>query len=400
MRLASMSRLLLRGKWVAAILLAATLTVGSIALFKANPQRGQGAVHFVGYAGSSFDQYTLREDPSYGAFLRAHFWRMIVFSPYFDDKTNWYPDGWVYHDAYAIYHGSPLATEHPGWILRDANGSPLYIPFACAEGTCTQYAGDISNPAFRAHWIAAAKAELAHGYRGLFIDDVNMEFRVGNGQGQLVAPIDVATRQPMTYDAWRGHMARFMEQIRAALPHTEIVHNAIWFADSPARTADPSIRRELAAANYINLERGVNDPNLAGGTSELSLKAFLSYIDVAHALGAGVLLDSHSTDRQAAEYSLASYFLISSGRDAVSARGMTPTNWWTGFDVNLGDAKGPRQIWRGILRRDFSRGMVLVNEAGGLSHTLILPSTMHDLGGRRVKSVSLAPASGVVLRNP
>ncbi len=327
-------------------------------------------------------------------------WRLIVYSPYFDDKTRWYPNGWAYDDAYAIYRGSRLAAQHPEWILRDATGRPLYIPFACSAGACTEYAGDISNPAFRSHWIANARAQLGHGYGGLFIDDVNMEFRVGDGQEQQVAPIDAATRQPMTYDAWRRYMAQFMEQIRSTLPHAEIVHNAIWYADSPERTADPYVRREIAAANYINLERSVNDPNLTGGAGQTSLSAFLSYIDVVHALGRGVILDSSVTDRQATEYSLASYFLISGGHDGISAGGMTPTHWWTGFDVNLGGANGPWRQWNGLRRRDFTSGMVMVNEPGAASQTVKLPTRMRNLDGQIVDTVSLAPASGVVLTRP
>jgi len=359
----------------------------------------EGTVRFVGSADSSFDKYTVDKNPVYGAFLRKHMWRMIAYAPYFNDKTSWYPKAWLYQDAYAIYHGSSLSNQHPEWILHDAAGNPLYIPFACSEGACTQYAADISNPAFRSHWIAEAKGHLLHGYRGLFIDDVNMEFRVSNGQEQETVPIDRATHKPMTYEAWRSYMALFMEQIRTDLPHTEIVHNAIWFANSPTRTGDPYIRREVAAANYINLERGVSDLGATSDTSHPAFSNFLSYIDAVHGLGAGVILDSHETERGPTEYALAAYFLTTKGVDGFTAGGMTPTHWWTGFDVNLGRASSPREKWNGVLRRDFAAGMVLVNEPGSPSQTISLPTAMRDLDGHRVTSVTLAPASGVVLRS-
>jgi hypothetical protein len=78
---------------------------------------------------------------------------------------------------------------------------------------------------------------------------------------------------------------------------------------------------------------------------------------------------------------------------------MTPTHWWRGFDVNLGNAVGPRKNWNGVLRRDFAAGMVLVNEPGAASQTISLTPAMRDLDGRRVTSVTLAPASGVVLKS-
>jgi hypothetical protein len=383
---------------VARLLLAAPLTSLALPSSGARANVDQGAVHFLRSADSAFDRYTDSKNRSYGAFLRRHMWRMIVYSPYFNNKTRWYPNGWAYDDAYAIYPGSDIAARHPEWILRDGEGRPLYIPFACSHGTCTQYAGDISNPAFRRRWIAEAGAKLRHGYRGLYIDDVNMALRVGNGQEEQVAPIDHATHQPMTPGAWRSYMARFMEQIRADLPHEEIVHNAIWFADSPTLAADPYIRREIKAANYIYLERGVNDSGLTGGSGPYSLSRFLSYIDVVHSLGEGAILGGDATDRQGSEYSLASYFLISTGNDAVSSAGMTPVNWWSAFDVNLGTALGPRRKWSGVLRRDFTGGISLVNEPEGERRTVDLPTTMRDLDGRNVKSVTLAPASGVVLK--
>jgi Hypothetical glycosyl hydrolase family 15 len=357
-----------------------------------------GTVHFVRSADTSFDAYTSSPSPEAQAWLRAHMWRMTVFSPYFDSKTSWYPQGWLYDDSYAIYKSSQLAAQHPEWILKDASGNKLYIPFGCAGGTCPQYAGDISNPAYRHNWIAEVRAELAHGYRGLFVDDVNMEQRTGNGEGQQVTPIDSTTGQAMSATAWRAYMAEFMAEIRAAFPSVEIVHNAIWFASSGAGTADPSIRREVESANYINLERGVNDSGLTGGNGPWSVNALFSFIDQVHALGRGIVLDGSASDPHGLEYNLASYFLTSTGNDAVSGWGQTPGNWWSGWNVNLGEATGARRTWSNLLRRDFTGGVVLVNPPGAPTQTVALGTAMQDSVGNPVTSVTLAAASGVVLR--
>jgi Hypothetical glycosyl hydrolase family 15 len=390
----------LKGRIVGLLILAA-LVAGVVLLLNRGSERhlDQGAVHFLGGATPEFEPFIAHQDPAYGEFLRRHMWRMVVYSPHFDEKTRWYPNGLVYRDAYAIYRESGLATQHPDWVLRDAHGNPLYIPFECSHGSCPQYAADISNPAFRQFWIAKVQDELRHGYRGLFIDDVNMDMRVSNGQEQAVAPIDPATHQPMTRAAWRNYMAGFMEDVRRALPHAEIAHNAIWYADSPTGIADASIRREVGAADLINLERGVNDSGLTGGSGTFSLERMLHYIDAVHAQGKGVILDGSATERPGTEYALAAYLLISSGNDAVSAGGMTPIHWWPGFDVNLGEALGPRRLWDGVLRRDFTGGMTLVKEPGVETRHVELPRAMRNLEGEVVTSVSLPPASGVVLLN-
>ena len=389
-------RKLARGALVAALL--ATTAAFSMLFAGLAQADSAGTVHFTRGADSAFDQFTSSPPPAAQEWLRTHMWRMNVFSPYFDNKTGWYPNGWVYDDAYAIYAGEALAAQHPEWILKDAAANKLYIPFACSGGSCTQYAGDISNPAFRQYWINGLKAEVAHGYRGVFIDDVNMDMQVGNGQGELVAPIDPATGAPMTSDAWRHYMAIFMAEVRAALPTAEIVHNAMWFADSHAATANPDIRSEISSADFINLERGANDSGLTGGTGPWSLNAFLSYVDQVHALGKNVVIDGNASEPQGLAYNLAAYFLISSGNDAVSGKGQTPLNWWSGFNTNLGQAAGPRYSWNNLLRRDFSAGMVLLNPPGEPTRTVTLPSPMQDLSGNTVGSVTLGGGSAAILQ--
>src|SRR4051812_17777736 len=155
-----------------------------------------GTVNFAKAAESSFDRFTSAPTPAQQSWMRSHYYRMRTYAPYFDARLSWYSTAWTYKDAYAIYPGEALATQHPEWILRDASGNKLYVQFACNGTTSTQYAADIGSPAFRADWIAKARAQVAAGYRGLFVDDVNMEPRVSNGAGTTIAPIDPRTGQP------------------------------------------------------------------------------------------------------------------------------------------------------------------------------------------------------------
>jgi hypothetical protein len=358
----------------------------------------EGSVQTVRAANASFNEFTNAPSPASETWMQNHFWRMVVYSPYFDSRTGWYPNAWTYRDAYAIYENSALASEHPEWILKDASGKDLYIPWGCSNGSCPQYAGNIANAGFRENWIEEARATLAHGYKGLYIDDVNMEYRVSNGEEQQVAPIDPATGQPMTYTAWRQYMAQFMEQIRAAFPNVEIIHNVIWFADSPARLSDPYIQREIESANGVYLERGVIDGGLTGGSGEWSLNDFLSYAEGINALNRYVVLGDNATNQQQQAYDLASYFLISDGNDAIDVGTSTPTEWWPGWETQLGQANGARYQWNGLLRRDFTGGMVLVNPPGATTQTIALPSAMQEENGDTVTSVTLPAASGIILK--
>ncbi len=334
----------------------------------------------------------------------SRFDRMTVFSPYFDNMTSWYLNAQVYQDLYAIYPGSAVASQHPEWILHDQQGNQLYIPWGCSDGTCPQYAADIANPKFRAWWIRQVQSILSRGgYRGIWIDDVNMNFAVSDGNANPVAPMDDSTAAPMTWAAWRSYVAQFVTQIRQAFPGREIVHNPVWYAGPPGvLDQDPSIQAEIAAADIINLERGIgSEPNLTGGTGFWSLDSFFGYIDRVHQAGHGVVLEQYDvTDVPTQEYSMAGYFLISSGVDYYADTSTTPANWWSGFNVNMGVPLGPRSYNNGIYQRNFSQGIVLLGEPGAITHMVALPGVFQRLDGTRVGSVTISAREGIILLGP
>jgi hypothetical protein len=326
-------------------------------------------------------------------FVRSHYWRLRAYSPYFDSRLAWAPNAWVYQDAYAIYPGAPEVTEHPDWILHDRAGNKLWIQFDCSNGSCTQYAADIGNPAFRAWWIASAKAKLAAGYKGLFVDDVNMAERVSNGDGDYTPPVDPRTGRELDEAEWQHLMAAFMSEVRAALPDVEIVHNVIWTVGD----GSPDLRRQLDSADYVELERGFNDPGLVGGSGKFGFDTLLAFIDRRHDAGEGVILDGRATTPAARLYGLATYLLVSSGRDALGVDTGDPGTWWSGYDVRLGAPRGGRYLSGGLWRRDFARGTVLVNEPGSPPRRVEVGSGFRDLGGTRRTTVTLAGGSGDVL---
>jgi hypothetical protein len=353
-----------------------------------------GRVRFVKEANTAFDPYTRAPSGSQAQWMRDHFFRQKTYAPYFDERTGWYPNAWAYKDLYAIYRDSELERARSDWILRDGGGRKLFIPWGCEAGSCPQYAGDITNPAFRAHWIEEARRTLSHGYRGLFIDDVNLEFRVSDGSGTERAPIDPGTGQPMTHGAWRHYVADFVEEIRRALPGVEIAHNPIWFAGH----SDPDTARALLAADYIALERGVSDEGLTRGGGRFGFETLLDHVDWLHQNGKAVVWDAYTGTREGAEYNLATYFLTGDGRDGLRTdyRAL-PSDWWSGYEVFLGAPVGGRTRWNGLWRRDFARGYVLVNEPGAPTRTVHNPPEATDPEGVARPTVTLPAASGAVV---
>ena len=354
----------------------------------------QGTVRLARGAESSFDAYTASPSPTAQSWMRDHYWRMRTYAPYFNSRLSWYRDAWAYQDAYAIYPNAPEASTHPEWILKDPSGNKLWIQFACSNGSCTQYAADIGNPAYRAFWIADAKRRLAAGYKGLFIDDVNMAQRVSDGQGRYTMPLDPRTGTTMDETAWMKYMADFMVEVRAALPGVEIVHNTIWTMGDA--TAD--LKRQLNAADYTYLERGFVDSGITGGGGKFGFQTLAAFIDRRHAAGHPVILDGYTTDPQWREYGLATYLLLNDGSDALGNDAANrPDAFWSGYDVHLGTAAGGRYATGGVWRRDFAQGSVLVNEPGNPTRVITVGAGYQDVNGVALTSVTLAGAAGAVL---
>ncbi|MDD9968123.1 MAG: putative glycoside hydrolase [Myxococcales bacterium] len=407
------------------------------------PQPREGLVRVYGIGDCRLVPYF---EEAFQPFVRERFARLQVYAPWFDDETAWYGRGMEYKDLYAIYDCSltslegscagqnrehqemyDLAMEAEAdpqlddWILKDADGNPLYIPFGCEDGRCPQFAADVRNPAFRELWIAQAAEALSGGaYHGLFVDDVNLDARrsLSNGTCSL-AGVSEACSWEMPFDEheWASAVADFVTEIRAAFPGKEIVHNSVWFHAEPG---DFPLQRQVDAADYINVERGVDDAGIRGGwlwddngvpRGLLNLLHFNDYVharnrQVTHflrvqgALGCEPLpLPVDDERARRLEYGLAGWLLISDGRDLVGADAhATPDTWWSGFDVNLGVALGDRYVGpSGVLRRDFARGVVLLNQPGAGRVMVPLGRTLWTLEGAPVAQVGLLPGSAKVL---
>jgi len=363
------------------------------------PDAPAGMVRFYNIADSAFDVYSKNPSTSQQQWMRSHYARMQTYSPYFDTRLAWYPNAWTYKDSFGARPGSWVATQHPEWILRDASGNMLYINWGCSGGTCPQYAADFGNPGFRSYWIDEARQLIARKYKGLWVDDVNMDFRTSNGSGTSVLPLDPRTGQTMTIANWRRYMAEFMEQLRAAVPTAEIAHNAIWYAGS---TSDPYVRRQVDAADYINLERGATDHGLVYGSGRWGFETFLAYVDFVHSRGRSVIMMDYGTTTAEREFGLAAMLLANEGRDLISSDQLAwtaPDRWWPGYSTDLGESNGLRFPWQGLLRRDFQCGMVLANEPGATARTVTLPGTYTTIEGARVSSVSLQARQAKVLKS-
>jgi hypothetical protein len=326
--------------------------------------------------------------------MREHYEFMTVWSPYFDSRLSWFPNGVEYSDVMALRD-----RDRSEWILKDSSGGLLYLDFGCSAGTCPQYAADVGNEGYRSWFIAGLKRLAAKGYAGFYLDDVNMSWRISDGSDEVL-PVDPRTGESMTIDAWRGYMAGFVEQIAREVEGI-IVHNSVWTSDSPDFD-DPEVARQLAAADWVQIEHGFNDPGLKGGTGRYSARSLFAYVDWVHSLGTNVMwLEEDGGSDSKHESNLAAYLLTYADGDVVSTEEwgrIAPGSIWPGYLLDLGAALGPRTQSQGLFRREFQNGSVLVNEPG--NNTQTVPITGIRLDGSKVDQVAIPEGTGIIVLKP
>lgn len=359
------------------------------------------------HAKTPFDEWSRTLDEVEWERMSALYDSMVVYSPYFDERLQFFSSTFVYRDLYGLKVDSESdqrAYDNPDWVLRTAEGDPVYIPFACDEPNgCPQFAADVGNPEYRDAFIDDVRSLVEIGYPGLLIDDVNMVWRLSDRQGERAVPIDPRTGDELQLDDWNRYVAEFVEAVRAEFPGLLIMHNSLWFADSP-QLDDPLIERQIEAADVIMMERGATDTGLGAGDGTYGFASFLAYIDRVHELGGNVLLlDETATTREEQIFNLAAGLLINDGLDLVSTEDyayMAPDTFWDGFETDLGPALGIRYAVddeEGVWRRDFEKGAVVLNEPDRDRATLELGGTFVDLSGTVLDELTLPPGEAAVL---
>lgn len=338
-----------------------------------------GAARIVRGTAATGDTVTMAPSIGEQAFMRSRYWRVRTFAPYFNARLAWAPGAWVTQHAYAL--DPDTLSAHPDWQLRDTSNVPLYVGSLAA--------GDAGNADFRAWWIARAQSALSAGYKGLFIDDVFMERRTYLANGTLKAPRDPRTGVTMTEANWQKYLADFMVELRAALPSTEIVHDVLW-----SKGDSGNVLRSLQAANAVSVDGGFTTNVITSGFATLA-----GWAEREQTRGGSVIFDVSTAVAAARLYELASFLLIDNGASAIANDASTaPNAFWSAYNLELGPPNTARyQSASGLWRRDFTKGIVLVNEPYRGARTVTVPAGYQDLDGVERTSVTLAGGQGAVL---
>lgn len=240
------------------------------------------------------------------------------------------------------------------------------------------------TPAKIASFLAKVLVDKANGYAGVFVDDVNWGTGYRDGT------------QSKTFEPEAHEEADLLEAIRAAWPTAEIEMNSQWH-DVKGNLSNLNVQRGLTAASVVTKEFGVG-PTAGVGVGDY--RELLEFDESLHARGKHMVFagDYHNNNVPTMEWNLATMLLVNDGGDAVNGTNQTPESFWPGFEVNLGDALGPRtREASGLWLRKFTAGVVYAVEPGSSTQTVTLGAAMHSAQWGTVTSVTLTSGEGAVL---
>jgi hypothetical protein len=279
-------------------------------------------------------------------------------------------------------------ANHPDWFLRDVGGAALTF-----KDYPTSRVMDVGNSAYQRAGLARATREAkVHGFDGVFLDDANASLRwvIAGGSAACVTYPTTAKWQSAVY----SFLANVGPQLRRA--------GLMAVANIGGSIITPGLWQTWNGPIDGAMEESFTD----GGTGPDSTENGRWSPKLAHALwseaNGKISLDHAVTrTRAGARYALATMLLVERGDNLFSASiGYRHATWWPEYATasSLGTPIGAyRVLGNGVYRRDFTKGVVLVNPSVRAASRVRLRGTYSGSGLHKVRGVSLRPTSGMVL---
>jgi hypothetical protein len=279
--------------------------------------------------------------------------------------------------------------NHPEWFLRDRAGRRIE-----SGAYHDLWLMDVGNPEYQRTWLRNVAAEVVlAGWDGVALDDVNTSPAYHAGERTVAAyPTDVSYAAAM-----RSFLARVGPALRArgklALPNI-----ATAWPSGPRYWRD-WIRFTSGGILEYWTKWGSGAADHFTGDGWAYRQQFLRLTQQAGKIFLGVTYAPKSDVRSMA-FARASFLLDWNGGPSAlifepsSPEAQDPYDpTWT---VSIGTPRGPKIAVGGAWRRDYSGGIVVVNPSEA-TMAVRLGGAFVRKGGGTVTSVTLAPATGLVL---
>jgi hypothetical protein len=279
------------------------------------------------------------------------------------------------------------AKHHPDWFVTDAGGRRINW-----KAWPSQWQMDVGKPAYQQAWRSNVSRELKQfGWDGVLIDNVNASL-----QYPWILDGRTTPRYPTDAD-YEAATTQFLMHVAPALKKDGFLVIA-----NMNDVTGPLWRRWLALTSGAMKEwwtkAGLDtEEGLLGGDAWAQQ---MELFGVAQSLGRVFLAVTYgrALDSRAMRYARASFLLgWSGGGSALIYQICGADPWSPEWSSEIGLPLGSARAVEGVWRREFTRGMVLVNPSDS-SVSVQLPKTYLLLSGSPVTGIVLGPRDGLVLR--
>lgn len=307
--------------------------------------------HFVGTEKQTLSQSqplrALRPD-----FLVLHYhlsmWQSAPATTFIIDGVNWGND-------------YPTVTTHEDWFWHNTSNQRLA---STADGKLLM---NIANPGFRSYWATSLEDQVRAGdYDGIFFDSASPALLQGEVGGQDSRLAGTGARDSVIPEignqsfiaAWESWMSALDAALAAkGIP---LIPNTSAFV-----TGWDDTNYGLTAGAFVE---GFADPSFATSDWQASTNELLS-LAAKHKI---LILQNYlggAADVATRIYYLGNYLLVKSDRTYLEYFASSPLEWYPEWSIDLGapatTASTVNDLARsGVYRRDFAKGIVLVNPTG------------------------------------
>lgn len=342
------------------------------------------------------------------------------------------PAQYILNDQWGSDWSSVTANE--SWFLHDPTGHRLHN----SQWSWDQ--ADVSNPAWRQYWLNSVIANMrAEGSQAVFAD--SFQSGIGSFWYDQSDPRFAGTNaaNPAAWpngDTWTmqlGDLINYMEAGLAATPeHFLYIPNlgplVTGWDNTDYSHVDGAFLEDFGDWGGGYLHGSPGDWSL-GMNRALALSSAGKVVIMQPYLADAVGTPTGQLHR---EFLMATYLLLKGDRtylNMMAPGGGVNAEWFPEYGIDLGPALQPvatdvsQYAWNGVYRRDFQKGIVLVNpgpntvtldlgqtyqnvtgNGGGVLTDASLDANGNYVGGSltmtATRQVTLAPGQGAILLNP
>jgi len=301
-------------------------------------------------------------------------------------------------------------TKHPNWIVYHCDGkTPAYY-----GSGYTNVPLDFTNPAVRAYEVREAAAALARGAAGIAFDNFtfsNYEGRCGvyrNGIWTKLGYPATLQQNPKYVTDMMDWLRSIRSALRKSYPRASLALNINFAASGLVNVerAAPYVDMVYNESGFTSY--GTQDLTGVAWQQEVDALEYLNHVGKAFVVS-GIVDASADSDVTPGQINwvLSNYLLVKGAHSYtyVYARGDSatgPTGYGTFYDraqyhAPIGHPVSGREQDDGLQLRRYSGGLAIVNPSPSHSYTIRLGSKYRDMFGRTYESVTLTPASAIVL---